>query len=56
VNPRGWRFQPVEPLRAEFREGYQQIVKNYSFVLRMPQLLFSRLAGFWQPLPAFSLL
>ena len=36
INPLGWTFKPVEPLRKEFAEVYQRVVAGGLFLLEAP--------------------
>ncbi len=45
VNPLGWRFKPVEPLRPEFKERYTAQVEFYQRILDSPLDFFQRLTN-----------
>ena len=36
INPLGWRFQPAEPLRPEFKEQYRKETEIYLYLLDYP--------------------
>jgi murein DD-endopeptidase MepM/ murein hydrolase activator NlpD len=41
VNPLSWKFQPVTPLRPEFKDGYREEVRKYDLLLNAPLILRS---------------
>ena len=41
VNPLSWKFQPVAPLRPEFKDEYRQEVRKYDLLLNAPRILRS---------------
>jgi murein DD-endopeptidase MepM/ murein hydrolase activator NlpD len=41
VNPLSWKFQPVAPLRPEFKDGYKEEVRKYDLLLNTPRILRS---------------
>lgn len=41
INPLAHRFQPVEPLRPEFREDFRLVAAKYELALEAPLVLFS---------------
>ena len=46
INPLGWRFKPVKPLREEFYEDFKKTAKTYCSLLETPLVLFSRCSFF----------
>jgi murein DD-endopeptidase MepM/ murein hydrolase activator NlpD len=36
INPLGWRFQPAEPLKPEFKEPYRRETETYLYLLDYP--------------------
>ena len=51
INPLSAIFDPVEPLREEFREDFQKQAEQYLLFLQAPLVVFSR---FSDPLPFFT--
>ena len=51
INPLSWKFQPVEPLRAEFLGDFQTRAQGYLFVLDAPMHLARLAQGGPLPLP-----
>jgi murein DD-endopeptidase MepM/ murein hydrolase activator NlpD len=51
INPLSWKFQPVEPLRAEFLRNFQEQAQGYLFVLDAPFYLARLFEGNPLPLP-----
>ena len=45
INPLGWRFQPIEPLRPEFKERYRSEVEFYQRMLDSPLDFFQSLTN-----------
>jgi murein DD-endopeptidase MepM/ murein hydrolase activator NlpD len=46
INPLGWRFKPVKPLREEFSEDFKKEAKAYCSLLDAPLVLFSKCSSF----------
>lgn len=42
INPLAWRFQPVEPLRAEFRQTFDESASDYLILFDAPLVLLAR--------------
>ena len=51
INPLSARFDPLDPLRVEFKEGFQKKVGQSLLFLKAPLVVFSR---FSSPLPGLS--
>ena len=49
INPLSARFDPVDPLRVEFKEDFQKKARQYVLFLEAPLVVFSR---FSSPLPS----
>ncbi len=49
INPLSARFDPVDPLRVEFKEDFQKKAGQYLLFLEAPLFVFSR---FSSPLPS----
>jgi murein DD-endopeptidase MepM/ murein hydrolase activator NlpD len=45
INPLGWKFKPVEPLRKEFMEDYKKEVEKYKLDLKTPLIFFLSLTN-----------
>jgi murein DD-endopeptidase MepM/ murein hydrolase activator NlpD len=45
INPLSARFDPVEPLRLEFKEDFQKTAGQSLLFLKAPQVVFSRFSG-----------
>jgi murein DD-endopeptidase MepM/ murein hydrolase activator NlpD len=43
INPLGWKFKPVEPLRKEFLEDYKKEVEKYKLGLEAPLIFMLNL-------------
>ncbi len=46
INPLGWRFKPVKPLREEFSEDFKKKAKAYCSFLDAPLVLFSKCSSY----------
>jgi len=42
INPLAWRFQPVEPLRAEFKQAFAAEARDYLIVFDAPLIVLAR--------------